>query len=545
MNNPSIGIMQGRLTPTNGRGIQFFPFDSWEKEFFLAQKIGLDEIEWIFDWDNFAQNPLWSEQGIENIKTVSKQSGTAVNSICFDYFMHRPFYKVNIEEKSSVYNENVQVLSNVIKAAYQLGAHLIEIPMVDNSSVKSEQEREEAIRFLQYMSDIADEYHIMLGLETDFPPIIFRTFLEAVNRKNVVANYDSGNSAGLGYNHTEELLSLDQYVYNVHIKDRMLGGATVELGLGSADFEAVFTSLRKINYTGSIILQAARNEDGKEIENIKKQINFIQHFFDGESHCNLDSYNGVEAIERFDNQAFIEYCENKLSTCKKHVNFIKSHIDKNKLNVCEIGSGNGKLLYQLEKADMLKSGTGYEVSKSRWEFAEKFKRYMHSDKVVNLNQNILQNHTNEKFDLIIGVDIVFQIIAPLYENAQRDLILWIKNHCIQGGYVLLEFMDCVLNRKAIADRHNKNWTEFPCTDPFQYMLTEVTYDSNENIRYDKIFVPRGNDKIETMTNIIKPYTENEISTLLMEFGFKSEIFYYYENENDIDEGEYIVLAKLI
>ena len=46
----SFGIMQGRLTPANGRGIQFFPFENWENEFMDCARIGLDEIEWIFDY---------------------------------------------------------------------------------------------------------------------------------------------------------------------------------------------------------------------------------------------------------------------------------------------------------------------------------------------------------------------------------------------------------------------------------------------------------------------------------------------------------------
>ena len=33
----SFGIMQGRLTPSQGKGIQFFPFDHWEKEFELGE----------------------------------------------------------------------------------------------------------------------------------------------------------------------------------------------------------------------------------------------------------------------------------------------------------------------------------------------------------------------------------------------------------------------------------------------------------------------------------------------------------------------------
>ena len=82
----SYGIMQGRLTKSNGRGIQFFPFDNWEKEFNDAQELGLDEIEFIFDYENYEQNPLWTEEGQERIRLIIEENGVRIRSVCFDYF---------------------------------------------------------------------------------------------------------------------------------------------------------------------------------------------------------------------------------------------------------------------------------------------------------------------------------------------------------------------------------------------------------------------------------------------------------------------------
>ena len=48
----------------------------------------------------------------------------------------------------------------------------------------------------------------------------------------------------------------------MHIKDRVLGGTTVPLGTGSADFETVFAALAKADYRGNYILQTARAQDG-------------------------------------------------------------------------------------------------------------------------------------------------------------------------------------------------------------------------------------------------------------------------------------------
>lgn len=268
-----IGIMQGRLTPSEGQGIQFFPFENWEKEFFLGQEIGLDEIEWIFDYDRYDENPLWTEDGCQKIRKHIKETDVAVHSVCFDYFMRRPFYKGR-----GSYEENMEFFSRVLDGMERIGASIIEIPLVDESSIKSDEEREAALRLAQNMADRAAPKNIVVGFETDMPPGIFRTFLEDIGRENVAANYDSGNSSGLGYDHREELLSLGELVANVHIKDRVFQNGTVKLGTGSADFDEVFSSLKEIGYRGSIILQAARGMDGDEKKTILSQMQFVEEY---------------------------------------------------------------------------------------------------------------------------------------------------------------------------------------------------------------------------------------------------------------------------
>ena len=75
-------------------------------------------------------------------------------------------------------------------------------------------------------------------------------------------NYDIGNSAALGFNPSDEFAAYGCRVINVHVKDRILGGTTVELTTGNADFEAVFKEIAKQGYHGNFILQTARAIDG-------------------------------------------------------------------------------------------------------------------------------------------------------------------------------------------------------------------------------------------------------------------------------------------
>lgn len=271
-----IGIMQGRLTDPKGRGIQFFPFDNWKEEFKIAKELGLKEIEFIFDYDNYEENPLWQDGGAR-VKKVVDETGINIKSVCFDYFMRRPFFKYFGEERAKVYEENIRIINHILHNMEQIGIFLIEIPLVDNSSLKSEEEAKEFKKFL--LNVLADApVEIRFGLETDLPPKQFKAYLDSFRHSRIGANYDSGNSSGLGYLPYEEVTTLGNYIFNVHIKDRVYQGTTVALGTGSADFKELFRGLKEIGYRGSFILQAARGTDGCEKDTIRRQGQFVKEW---------------------------------------------------------------------------------------------------------------------------------------------------------------------------------------------------------------------------------------------------------------------------
>jgi hexulose-6-phosphate isomerase len=90
--------------------------------------------------------------------------------------------------------------------------------------------------------------------------------------------YDSGNSSGRGYDPKEEIDTYGEEITNVHIKDRLKGNGTKNLGEGSADFDTVFAKLKEKKYLGDFILQVARGEDFKEEETVASQIEFVKKY---------------------------------------------------------------------------------------------------------------------------------------------------------------------------------------------------------------------------------------------------------------------------
>jgi hexulose-6-phosphate isomerase len=159
--------------------------------------------------------------------------------------------------------KNIKVLKELIIQSHKLGFSIIEIPLVDSSSLKTPSDKIEFKNNLDKIIPVAEKNDVIIVLETDLAPVDFKNLLLEFNHPNVMANYDSGNSASLGYNPKEELITLKKWIKNVHVKDRKFHGETVSLGSGDANFDLFFLTLSKIHYSGDLIIQGARLPDTK------------------------------------------------------------------------------------------------------------------------------------------------------------------------------------------------------------------------------------------------------------------------------------------
>jgi hexulose-6-phosphate isomerase len=251
-----IGIMQGRLSPRIDGKIQAYPAKTWQKEFEIAQQIGYAAIEWIVE-KPIETNALMTASGKAEIKKVIASTGVRIDYVCADIFMQQPLVRMTEETKS----QNKEYLTAILKNSKEVGAIGVEIPFVDNSSIKNEKEKQEFIDAMKEAFILAKDLHLKISLETDLPPTDFQELLKYIDLDHIQANYDIGNSASLGFDPKEELEAYGLKILNVHVKDRKLGGTTVPLGTGSADIKKVFRKLNEIGYSGGITIQAARGEN--------------------------------------------------------------------------------------------------------------------------------------------------------------------------------------------------------------------------------------------------------------------------------------------
>lgn len=252
-----IGIKQGRLSPRPYPALQAFPWGTWDLEFGLAKKIGYDYLEWMFDAENYSENPLWTKDGRKSIKRLIKETGTPVRSICADFFLSRPFYR----ENTYSIEENIEVLKKLVICAREIGANLILLPVLENSAILKESEAQRLISVLKESQQVLENNNVRIGIETELPINECLDLCRKINSSMVGVYYDTGNYAACGHDLATDLADLGSYVYGVHVKDRLLGGRSVFLGTGDTDFQKVFHALVSMDYAGNLTLEAYYEDD--------------------------------------------------------------------------------------------------------------------------------------------------------------------------------------------------------------------------------------------------------------------------------------------
>jgi hexulose-6-phosphate isomerase len=269
----AIGIMQGRLLPPTLDRIQAFPVGNWQSEFRSAAEVGLDCIEWIYELDTADHNPLGTDAGMAEIRDVVGETGVEVLSVCGDYYM--PERLVTLD--GAVRQEMVEHLFWMIERAALVGARHLVLPFVDASSLTTPAELDGLLEVLKIALPVARRAGIGLHLETDLPSDRLATVVRDKGADPLLRiTCDIGNEASLGLAPAEQYAELAPLLGSVHVKDRSLGGGTVPLGQGDAEFDAIFGICAAQAYEGVFILQVARGREGDELDLAKQNREFVE-----------------------------------------------------------------------------------------------------------------------------------------------------------------------------------------------------------------------------------------------------------------------------
>lgn len=270
----NIGFMQGRLCDRVNGMIQAFPWQDWKTEFAAAAAIGLHMMEWTLDQERLHENPLMTESGQRTISDLCQQHQLTIPSLTGDCFMQAPFWKEEGTAREALQSDFLAIG----RACAKVGIRMMVVPLVDNGRIENSAQEDVLVAFLLEHEGFLAEHGLQVIFEADFVPSELARFIARLPSHQFGVNYDIGNSASLGFNPEHEFAAYGERIVNVHVKDRSVGGTTVPLGTGGADFDTVFAQLANYKYAGNYIMQTARAADDQHAAVLTRYKEMIEHW---------------------------------------------------------------------------------------------------------------------------------------------------------------------------------------------------------------------------------------------------------------------------
>ena len=261
-----FGIVQGRLTAPPGNELQWFPQEKWQKEFELATKIGMQYIEFIVERQHNIDNPIWREDGVENIKKLAKKNKLLLHALCNDYVIDNCL----IKGKKVV----EQTLALVSKGK-ELGIQKLIIPLFENSELNHNNYKDYKDVIIE-ISDAAKDSNILICVETILNGEQLLEIFDYYDHSNISCVFDTGNRIAFKHDIYSDIILLDHHIKHVHIKDKTSKDENVLLGTGLVNFHKVFQSLSEIKYRGPYTFETTRGSN--PLETAKYNLSFSKFF---------------------------------------------------------------------------------------------------------------------------------------------------------------------------------------------------------------------------------------------------------------------------
>lgn len=261
-------------------------------------------------------------------------------------------------------------------------------------------------------------------------------------------------------------------------------------------------------------------------------------------HINLSAYDSYEIFT--DPESENNYRLSKLNSCQKHIDLINQEFDGKKVTILELGSGNSKVLINLNKHGLLNRGWGIEVSKSRFDFATKWLDDLKISNIENINDDLINFDYDslDELDVCLCVDLCFQFLEPIQKESDELVLKKVYSKLKPGGKIILELDYCgyIITNLPYTKRV---WEEFTEPDPWKYSLWNCDFDQQTKIlNWNKTFISRENE-YESTSIYLKIYDKSDIESLLNKIGFKNIRIYQDWNYTPFSRqfDEFIIIAE--
>jgi L-ribulose-5-phosphate 3-epimerase len=244
-----IGVIQGRLSPSETGSLQSFPSD-WSAEFTAAARLGIGHIEFIADRHFNPSNPMWTPTGIEAIRRCSDESGVATLVVCADFAL----------EFSLDSGQFTAQFAHLLEAAQAISVELLVLPLLEASNPHLMKPKKLASLMLKVLS-AGSSGGIQIAFETS-ASVEALGELENEIGKSIPVCFDTGNRFWEGFNAVEDIQHLRNRIVHVHVKDKDRSGRTVALGNGVTPIPGTVLALtRDLDYLGLFTIESTRDGD--------------------------------------------------------------------------------------------------------------------------------------------------------------------------------------------------------------------------------------------------------------------------------------------
>src|SRR3990167_7135085 len=186
-----IGVMQGRLLPPVNGQLQAFPQD-WGLELDICQSTGIDCIEWIYG-SSTEHNPIADFSGARYISRFRHPCPVGF-SLCADYFVKAPLLRI----PENILEDRLDKLEWLIFQCRLAAIPLLVLPFVDDNAIRNDSELYAVSNMMHTLNKLVNACDVTICLETNLSPEDTEKLLYKCPR-HIRINYDTGNSASLGY----------------------------------------------------------------------------------------------------------------------------------------------------------------------------------------------------------------------------------------------------------------------------------------------------------------------------------------------------------
>lgn len=256
---------------------------SWEEKFRAAKEAGYDYMELSIDESDERLARLhWSEEEIEHIRSLMRDTGIVFPTMCLSGHRRYPFGSKNPETRKKA----MEIMENAILLAAKLGIRCIQLATYDVYYEESDEETRAL--FLEGMKEavaMASRAGVILAMEIMDTPLA-GTIVRAMHYiREIPSPYfkiypDMGNLNNFSQDVTGELeLGISETVA-IHVKETKPGVfKEVPFGEGTVPFTDIFKKLKELNYQGMFLVEMwADNSREQSMDEAKKKIADAYHF---------------------------------------------------------------------------------------------------------------------------------------------------------------------------------------------------------------------------------------------------------------------------